>query len=122
MRLWLFLAGLNGLVAVAAGAWGWHGMVGERANYKDIFNVGVDYQMWHALALLGVAWLAARGGTPRLIAAAGWAFVLGVALFSGTLYWMGLTGRLWLPFAAPVGGGFLMIGWAALMAAAVRFR
>lgn len=112
MRPWLLLAGLNGLVAVAAGAYGWHRLAVSEAAMRDIFRVGVDYQMWHAMALLGVAWLAER--RPLQARIAGWAFSLGIVLFSGTLYVLGLTGEVPLSGAAPIGGVMLMVGWAAL--------
>jgi uncharacterized membrane protein YgdD (TMEM256/DUF423 family) len=84
---------------------------GERFRHR----AGVDYQMWHALALLGVAWLAERaesaGRIPWFARLAGAAFVVGIALFSGTLYVFGVSGAVWLSGAAPVGGTLLMAGW-----------
>ncbi len=60
MRLWLFVAGLNGTLAVMAGAYGWHWLEAADSGLRDIFMMAVQYQMWHALALLAVAWLAGR--------------------------------------------------------------
>ncbi len=60
MRLWLFLAALNGLLAVAAGAYGAHWLEVTDSAHRDLFNTGMQYHMWHALALLAVAWLASR--------------------------------------------------------------
>ncbi|MEE8394043.1 MAG: DUF423 domain-containing protein [Rhodospirillales bacterium] len=130
MRLWLFLGALNGMIAVAAGAYGWH-WLDVNEGFKDIFNMGVDYQMWHALALIGVAWLQSRqeatagqGGADgpgiTTISVAGWMFTIGIVLFSGTLYIFGHTGTTLVPGAAPIGGLCLIIGWAALMWAAVK--
>ncbi len=121
MALWLFLGALNGLVAVAAGAYGWHSLAGDDAARK-MFEIGVQYQMGHALALLAVAWLATRfegrGRIPVHVAGAG--FTLGIILFSGTLYAFGLTGIVPVEGAAPTGGLLLMIGWLALMWLAAR--
>ncbi len=110
MRLWLFLAALNGLVAVSADAYGWHLLVAEDP-LREMFNMAVRYQMWHALALLAVAWLFERAPTPARIA--GWSFTAGIVLFCGVLYALALTGAVPVTGAAPIGGGLLMAGWAA---------
>jgi uncharacterized membrane protein YgdD (TMEM256/DUF423 family) len=121
MGVWLFLGGLNALLAVAAGAYGWHRLGGDA-----IFTMGSDYHMYHALALLAVAWLAStRSGRVALtVHLAGTAFMLGIILFSGTLYAFALTGVVPLAGAAPMGGALLMIGWLIIAAlgltAAVR--
>ena len=122
MRRWLFLGSLNGLAAVAAGAYGWH-WLDPHEGFLDIFNLGVEYQMWHALALLAVAWLASRaeerGGGGKALDIAGWSFTAGIVLFSGTLYIYGHVGAVLVPLAAPLGGVLLLAGWAALMWAAI---
>src|SRR3989338_1672803 len=86
-KAWVSLGALNGLCATAAGAYAKHGLNAPEPVLADAFNTGVDYQMWHALALLAVAWLAERaesaGEKPWLARLAGLAFVLGIALFSG---------------------------------------
>lgn len=119
MRLWLFLGALNALLAVIAGAYGWHWLTVSDTGIRDIFAVGVQYHMWHALALLAVAWLADRGGRRLQAHIAGTAFIVGIILFSGTLYVLGLTGEVPITGAAPVGGVSLMIGWAAVIWAAL---
>lgn len=108
MGIWLFLGGLNAMLAVAAGAYGWHRLGGD-----EIFIMGSRYHMYHALALVAVAWLAStRPGRAALtVHMAGAAFALGIVLFSGTLYVFALTGRIPLEGAAPVGGALLMLGW-----------
>jgi uncharacterized membrane protein YgdD (TMEM256/DUF423 family) len=122
-RLWLFLAGLMGLTAVMAGAYGAHGLAGADA-LQDAFNTGVQYHMVHALALLGCAWLATRPeiADPRLVAGAGAAFIAGIVLFSGTLYWFGVSGEILVAGAAPAGGVMLMAGWALLALSAIGGR
>jgi uncharacterized membrane protein YgdD (TMEM256/DUF423 family) len=119
-RWWLVLGALNGFVAVGAGAYGWHSLTVDDSALRDVFAVGVDYQMWHALALFAVAWMAVR--RPGAVAPhlAGIAFVAGIVLFSGSLYAMGLTGTMPVAGAAPAGGVCLMAGWAALAWAALR--
>ena len=107
-RLWLVLAGINGALAVAAGAYGWHGLGGD-----DMFEIAANYQVFHALALIGVAWLAAiAGGRGRvLVNIAGTAFTVGIVLFSGSLYSLVLLGDVPVRGAAPIGGALLMGGW-----------
>ncbi len=121
MRVWLFFAGLNGLIAVGAGAYGWHLLKADDGP-RQIFMMGVDYQMWHALALLAVAWLADRRyhGRSFTLALAGWSFTLGIILFSGTLYAYGATGAVPVPYAAPIGGVLLIIGWLMILICAFR--
>ncbi len=121
-RVWIFFGGLLGAVAVAAGAYGRHGVL-EPAG-REMFAIAVDYQLWHALALLAVAWLGGRlVGASRLMAhVAGAAFLLGVILFSGTLYLFGLTGVVPLEGAAPAGGFMMIGGWIALALAGILGR
>lgn len=116
MALWLFLGAVNGLVAVAAGAYGWHSLGGDDGARK-MFEIAVQYQMVHGLALLAVAWLATRfDGRWRIpVYVAGASFTLGIILFSGTLYAFGLTGLVPVEGAAPTGGFLMMVGWGALM-------
>ncbi|MEQ8747682.1 DUF423 domain-containing protein [Pyruvatibacter sp.] len=119
MKLWLTLAALNGFIAVAAGAFGAHGLqgrVGERA--LAAFETGAQYHMYHALALIAVAWLASLS-THSGITLAGWAFFIGIILFSGSLYFYGLTESRALVLVTPLGGLAFLIGWAALVWAAV---
>ena len=118
-RLWLFLGALNGLIAVGAGAYGRHGPFDDYA--REMFAIGAQYQLGHALALIAVSWLASRPEScRRLTLAAGIAFTLGIVLFSGTLYWFGISRALPFAGAAPVGGGLLMLGWLILMIEAAR--
>ena len=115
--LWLIIGGLNGLIAVAAGAYGWHSLGGDDA-VREIFMMGVGYQMWHALALLAVALVASRAemANSRLPVLAGTGFTLGIIAFSGSLYAYAITGFVPVAGAAPVGGFLLMAGWASIMA------
>ncbi len=120
-RLWLVLAGLNGAVAVGMGAYGAHGFDDAPEYLAHSFNIGVQYHMWHALALIGVAWLGNH--TDGLLAKlSGVAFVFGIALFCGTLYIFGITGDLPLRGLAPVGGSSLIAAWVLLALAAWRGR
>ena len=109
------LAGL----AVAAGAFGAHGLRDRLPpDMLAIFETAVRYQMYHALALLVVGSLAGQWPAG---AVAGWCFVVGIAVFSGSLYVLSLTGVRWLGAITPLGGVAFLVGWAWLAwAAATR--
>lgn len=120
MKLWLSIGALSGFLAVAIGAFGAHGL-GSRVSPEQLatFEIGARYHMYHALALLAVAWLASR--EPGLVVSvAGWAFVVGTILFSGSLYYLGATGSKALVLVTPMGGVAFMIGWICLFAAGLR--
>lgn len=117
MRKWLIGAGLHGAVGVGFGAWAAHGA--ERLLTEpavDWIRTGSAYQLWHAVALIGIAALAARFSS-RLIGVAGVAFCLGALGFSCSLYGLALGGPAWLVYVTPVGGSLLILGWLALLAA-----
>lgn len=123
---WLIVAALSGGLATFSGAYGWHWLDADDGA-RQIFNMGVQYHMWHSLALLGVAWFTeSRAQTDRGAAQAKWGrragylFALGIVLFSGTLYVFGLTGSLPMSGMAPAGGLALMAGWITLAFAATR--
>lgn len=123
-RAWLLAGALNGLLAVAMGAFAAHGLE-ARLDVKALewIETAARYQMSHGLALLAVAWLASRAGTPRWpLRLAGWGFLLGCLLFCGLLYLMALTGARWLAAGVPFGGLAFMIGWIGLVLAALLGR
>jgi uncharacterized membrane protein YgdD (TMEM256/DUF423 family) len=114
-----FIAGaLSGFIGVALGAFAAHGLKARLApELLATFEIGVRYHMYHALALLAVAWACTRWpGSAAL--AAGWLFVAGTAVFSGSLYLLALTGERWLGAITPIGGLAFLAGWLCLAAAA----
>lgn len=114
VRLFFVLGSLLAGLAVGLGAFGAHGLRETlSAADLDTFEVGVRYQMYHALALLAVAWAATRWDSPTLVAA-GWLFVAGILIFSGSLYLLVITGPRWLGAVTPVGGVAFLVGWALL--------
>jgi len=125
MRVWLMLAGANGAIAVAAAAAGTHALA-RRASEGQVawLEQAAEYQLWHALAFLGLAALAAVKTMPaRLALWAGWAFQIGILLFCGSLYWLGLMGPGGLGplhFLTPLGGLSLIAGWVLLTLAGLR--
>jgi uncharacterized membrane protein YgdD (TMEM256/DUF423 family) len=108
------IGALSAFVAVAAGAFGAHGLRGALpTDMLEVFETAARYQMYHALALLVVGWAAGRrsSGAARL---AGWLFVAGTVLFSGSLYALSLSGARWLGAVTPLGGLAFLGGWLAL--------
>ena len=120
-RGWMIIAALNGFMVVGMGAYGAHGLSGQADYLVDSFNTGVQYQMWHGLALMGVAWMVQKTGN-LYIRLSGAAFTLGNITFSGTLYVFGMTGDVPFQGAAPAGGMILMAGWALLAFGSWRER
>jgi len=119
-RGFLMLAAFFGFTGVALGAFAAHGLKDRlSAEYLAIFHTGVMYQLVHALALLAVALLAVQ--IPgRLMTWAGISFVVGIVLFSGSLYLLTLTGVTRLGIITPFGGLAFLAGWLLLGMAAWR--
>ena len=120
-RLFFLLASISGGLAVVLGAFGAHALeVRIEPRLLATFEIGVRYQMYHALALLAVATALARWSAIRMLTTAGWSFAAGTALFSGSLYLLVLTGKRWLGAITPLGGLAFIVGWFFLTLAALR--
>jgi uncharacterized membrane protein YgdD (TMEM256/DUF423 family) len=121
-RRWAALGSVSAFVSVAAGAFGAHALklrLGPEA--LAVWETAARYQMVHALALLAVAQAAVAWRSPA-VRSAGWLFVAGTLLFSGSLYALALTGMRGLGAVTPLGGAAFLAGWACLAWAAVRGR
>lgn len=120
LRSFLMLAAFFGFTGVALGAFAAHGLKSRlSAEYLAIFHTGVTYQLVHTLALFGVALLATH--IPgRIVTWAGISFVIGILLFSGSLYLLTLTGIGKLGIITPFGGVAFLLGWLFLGLAAWR--
>jgi len=124
MGPWLVAGAVNGLMAIAMGAFATHGL--RSVLDADAFvcsDTGSRCQMWHALVLLGVALLLGRAQTGRdrrLLHSLAWAFLVGTALFAGSLYLLALTHVQALAWLTPIGGVTLMAGWLGLVVLGVR--
>lgn len=130
-RQFFRIGALSAGIAVAAGAFGAHALRARiEPRLLEVFETGARYQMYHALALLAVAWLLDRVADPqrtdpravRAATIAGWAFIAGTVLFSGSLYAMAFTGIRVLGAITPLGGIAFLTGWASLALAASRAR
>lgn len=118
-RLFLMLAGFSGLLAVALGAFGAHGLKQRLGEMLPVWQTAVLYHLVHTVALLGVGlWLAQRPAMS--LNTAGGLFAAGILLFSGSLYVLALGGPRWLGPITPLGGLCFMLGWAVLTYAAWR--
>jgi len=119
-RLFFALGSASALVAVAAGAFGAHGLRARLSpDLLAVFETAARYQMYHALALLAVGWAVTRWPGPWPVRA-GWLFAVGTLLFSGSLYALALSGMRWLGAVTPLGGVAFLAGWACLLLALLR--
>ena len=120
-RTFLFFGSLFGFLGVAFGAFGAHALKSRLSpDMLVVFETGVRYQMYHVFAILIVAAAIGRIGDANLLVLAGWFFVAGVLLFSGSLYALSLSGVGVLGAITPVGGLLFLIGWACLGLFALR--
>ena len=121
LRLPLLAGAFLALVAVMAGAFGAHGLrnlVSERG--LEVFQTAVTYQMYHSIALVLLALLAAQGLSRKLLAWSAGFFLAGILLFSGSLYLLVLTDIRWIGPITPIGGVCFMVGWALLITSGLR--
>jgi uncharacterized membrane protein YgdD (TMEM256/DUF423 family) len=118
-RTFLLVGAVLGALGVGLGAFGAHGLRGRLGpDMLAVFETGVRYHMYHALAIVLVAALAGRIES-RWLPTAGWAFTAGIVLFSGSLYTLALTGITILGAVTPLGGLAFLIGWGCLIIAAL---
>jgi uncharacterized membrane protein YgdD (TMEM256/DUF423 family) len=114
-RTFLLIGAVFGFLGVAVGAFGAHGLKNRLSpEMLAIFETGVRYQMYHVFALLIVAAAIGHVGNARLLTFAGWSFVAGILIFSGSLYALALTSTTILGAITPFGGLAFLIGWACL--------
>lgn len=119
-RTFFAIGAAFGFLGVLLGAFAAHALKARlEASALATFEIGVRYQMYHALALLAVAWAHTRW-PGAAVTSSGWLFVAGVAVFSGSLYVLSLTGARWLGAVTPLGGVAFIAGWIALAWAALR--
>ena len=118
-RTFILIAALAGFLGVALGAFGAHGLRARLSpEMLAVFETGVRYHLVHAVALLALAGLMNRLNG-WLVTTAGWLFVAGIVLFSGSLYLLALTGVTILGAITPLGGLAFLAGWACLAFAAI---
>ncbi|MCB1670971.1 MAG: DUF423 domain-containing protein [Gammaproteobacteria bacterium] len=114
-KLFLVLAAINGFLSVALGAFAAHGLTSRlSAQLLSTFQTGVQYHMYHTLALLGVGALSIHYPASTALRSSGLLFQAGILIFSGSLYVLALSGVRWLGAITPIGGLAFLAGWAVL--------
>ena len=117
---WFATGASAAALGVVLGAFGAHGLKSHLSpDMLAIFETGVRYHLIHALALLATAWAVDRWPSPQT-SAAGWLFLIGLVVFSGSLYMLAVTGARWLGAITPLGGLAFIAGWVALAWGAFR--
>jgi uncharacterized membrane protein YgdD (TMEM256/DUF423 family) len=113
----LQLAGISGAIAVGLGAFGAHSLEALliQNGRLDTFQTAVNYHFYHTLALFGIGILATIKPDWKGISFAAWSMVLGILIFSGSLYVLSLTGITWLGAITPLGGLAFILGWSSLV-------
>lgn len=119
MRKFIGIGSLLAFLGVALGAFGAHGLK-ERipADRLEVYQTGVHYHLVHALGLILIGLAADRLADKKRVAAAGWLILIGVGLFSGSLYILAVSGIRWLGAITPLGGVAFLAGWLCLAWAA----
>lgn len=121
MKIFVILAGVFGFVGVGAGAFGAHALRSRlEPRMLEVWETAARYEMYHALGLVVAAWLVSQTQGHWSATAAGWAFVAGILLFSGSLYGLALTGMKWLGPITPLGGLCFLAGWALVLFAGTK--
>jgi len=119
-NIWLVLSGVFGFLGVACGAFGAHALKARvTTDLLAIFETASRYCLVHAVVLLGVAFLS-QSSDSAWIPRAGWAFTIGILIFSGSLWLLVLTNTRWLGAITPIGGLFLLAGWISLCLAGLK--
>ncbi len=120
-KLFLALGGAAALLAVALGAFGAHGLKSRLpADMLAVYQTGVQYHFYHALGLVLIGLAVLHLPDSAALRTAGWLMAAGILLFSGSLYALALSGERWLGAVTPIGGLAFLLGWAALVWAALR--
>lgn len=120
LKYWFICGGLFGFLAVAFEAFGANALSKRlSSDMTNEFELAIRYQMYHALALLVVALLQLHTGMKEF-EIAGWAFIVGTLLFSGSVYMHAITGFRWLKGLIPMGGIVLLIGWGYLLFQSIK--
>ena len=120
-KVFLMIGSIGAALAVALGAFGAHGLEGKLAErMMKNFQTGVQYQMYHSLGLVLIGLIAWKLQGSSLIYAAAWSLLIGIILFSGSLYVLSLTGMTKLGMITPFGGVAFIVGWILLVISVMR--
>lgn len=115
----LLAAAVSGFIGVGMGAFGAHGLKPLLSEYQlEIYKTAVNYQMWHTLLLGYLASLPEN----KLVNWAGWCLIVGIVLFSGSLYLLALSAPHWIGIITPIGGMSLLLAWGLVAWMAFRMQ
>jgi len=122
-KLIIMLAGINGFLAVSLGAFAAH-LLRDRlsSDLLNTFQTGVQYHMYHALALFGIGLLMINFPASNLLRIGAYLLLAGIILFSGSLYLLSITGVRWLGAITPLGGLCFLAAWALIVLFAARHQ
>lgn len=122
MKTFIIAGAINAFLAVALGAFGAHGLADKlEPKYLEIWKTGVTYEMFHALGLLAAGILLGKAAASALFSWSGWFMLIGIILFSGSLYVLSLTKVSVIGFITPFGGVAFLVGWALMAIGAAKF-
>jgi uncharacterized membrane protein YgdD (TMEM256/DUF423 family) len=118
----LQITGISGTLAVGLGAFGAHGLeaILVQNGRLDTFQTAVNYHFYHTLALLGIGVLASVKSQWKGFSFTAWCMILGILIFSGSLYVLSLTGITWLGAITPLGGLSFILGWSSLVYLSIK--
>jgi uncharacterized membrane protein YgdD (TMEM256/DUF423 family) len=120
-KIFLMLGSINAFLSVALGAFGAHALKSKLSpDMLAVYQTGVQYHMIHALALILVAIVSDKLGNSSLVTVSGWSMLIGIVLFSGSLYALSLSGIKILGAITPLGGVGFLLGWALIAIAAMK--
>jgi uncharacterized membrane protein YgdD (TMEM256/DUF423 family) len=120
-QLFIAMASISGLLAVAFGAFAAHGLKNRLpTELLDVWHTAVQYQFWHTLTLLGLGILLSQTAPSKWLVISGWLFAAGIVIFSGSLYLLCWSGARWLGAITPIGGILWLAAWACLCYSALK--
>lgn len=121
MKVFIIIGAINAFLAVALGAFGAHGLADKlEPKYLDIWKTGVTYQMYHALGILAVGILLGKVASSSLFSWSGWLMLIGIILFSGSLYVLSLTQINIIGIITPFGGVAFLTAWVLIVIGAIK--
>ena len=122
MKIFIIMGAINAFLAVALGAFGAHGLEGKvEPKYLETWKTGVTYQMFHAVGILFIGILLGKLPANALLSWSGWLMLIGIILFSGSLYVLTLTKISILGAITPLGGVSFLVAWILIIIAAVKY-
>ncbi len=121
LKFFIIVGALNAFLAVALGAFGAHGLEGKlEPKYLEVWKTGVQYEMFHAIGLIAIGILSGKYPASSLLSWSGWIMLIGIILFSGSLYVLSTSGIKVLGAITPLGGVAFLVSWVLLIIFAVK--